>query len=141
MTILIIPTKNNDENNGQVARESQYGQGHGNVEKNIELNHGAIEFYLEWQQKKRWHAISKQLNSFLHHLQNTSVQTVTTAVCSCRSSSKARPESSERSPNKSIKEKGTWCSDYHYGTTFFIKDWAQFLRRLKFWLLHVGNSR
>lgn len=53
MKILIIPTKNNDENNGQVARESQYGQGHGNVEKNIELNHGAIEFYLEWQQKKR----------------------------------------------------------------------------------------
>ena len=52
MTILIIPTKNNDENNGQVARESQYGQGHGNVEINIELNHGAIEFYLEWQQKK-----------------------------------------------------------------------------------------
>ena len=53
MTILIIPTKNNDENNGQVARESQYSQGHGNVEINIELNHGAIEFYLEWQQKKR----------------------------------------------------------------------------------------
>ena len=48
------------ENNAQGTIDGQDGQGHGNDETSLELNHDRIELYPERQRKMMTDAISKQ---------------------------------------------------------------------------------